>query len=422
MKTKPILPNSLRLSTITGFFLKLLGVGLLFLMHTFLSRQIGSEGYGTFSYTLALTGLLAVIVPLGLPTALVRFIVEYQEKEQWNLFHGVILRSNQIVLASSILTALVLWLIANSKSTSDNLSVSLNFAILIVPLIAFIALHRKAFQGLQKPNTGTAFEEVFLPFTVLTGLFLFPIITASEALSIYVIASFIVLIISSIKLRLSLPPQSLNVPPHFRTRIWIAVALPMVFGQVSQTILNRTDILMLGVMTDMDEVGFYSAANRLAVLNTFVLSVVNTIATPKLAVAYYNHQPQKFQAIRSWMIKLSILGALPLFLLIMIWPKFLLSFFGTEFTQGNSLLRILNIGQFINAVTGPVGFILLMTGREKQFALSMAVVAMINMFGNFLLIPLWESLGAALMTATGVALLNGWQFWISKSILSTENI
>ena len=43
-----------------------------------------------------------------------------------------------------------------------------------------------------------------------------------------------------------------------------------------------------------------------------------------------------------------------------------MSIFGKGFIGGIWLLRILAIGQFINAVTGSVGYILTMSGHEKD--------------------------------------------------------
>jgi O-antigen/teichoic acid export membrane protein len=99
----------------------------------------------------------------------------------------------------------------------------------------------------------------------------------------------------------------------------------------------------------------------------------------------------------------------------LLFPQILLGFFGSEFVKGASVLRILAIGQFVNAVTGPVGLILLMTNKERHFALSMAVISGVNVLGNFLVIPVMGIVGAALVTTTSVALLNSWQFMLSRN-------
>ena len=55
------------------------------------------------------------------------------------------------------------------------------------------------------------------------------------------------------------------------------------------------------------------------------------------------------------------LVALPCFLLFVLAGDWVLLIFGEEFQVGHSTLSILSIGQFVNAMTGSVGLLLLMT-------------------------------------------------------------
>jgi O-antigen/teichoic acid export membrane protein len=194
------------------------------------------------------------------------------------------------------------------------------------------------------------------------------------------------------------------------------IALPMMFGKISQIIMNRTDVLMLGAMSNMETVGIYSAANRFSTIITFVLGSINIIAAPMLATAYHNADTDQFRVIIRKGMLWSIWGALPLFAIIIIWPQVLLGFFGTEFVQGAVLLKVLAFGQLLNAVTGPVGFALLMAGTERQFAFTVSVVAVGNVIGNLIAIPIWGALGAAWVTAASLITLNGWQFFLSNKI------
>jgi O-antigen/teichoic acid export membrane protein len=186
-----------------------------------------------------------------------------------------------------------------------------------------------------------------------------------------------------------------------------------VFGGLSQVIMNRTDVVMLGAMVDMSSVGLYSAANRIATLNTFVLGAVSTIAVPMMAAAFHAGRHRQNRTILRYTMLLSTLGALPLFAIMVLRPQFLLGVFGPEFTHGGSLLQVLAFGQFVNAATGPVGFALLMTGRERVFAWTMGAAAAGNVVGNLIAIPIWGAVGAAAVTAVSVVLLNGCQLLLT---------
>jgi O-antigen/teichoic acid export membrane protein len=87
-------------------------------------------------------------------------------------------------------------------------------------------------------------------------------------------------------------------------------------------------------------------------------------------------------------------------------PRWILALFGSGFTSGSTSLAILAGGQFVNVVTGSVGFILMMCGYEKLMRNTILGIALLNMLLNFLLIPWFGVNGAAIATAVSLALMN----------------
>jgi O-antigen/teichoic acid export membrane protein len=103
---------------------------------------------------------------------------------------------------------------------------------------------------------------------------------------------------------------------------------------------------------------------------------------------------------------------IPLFLGIMFFGKFLLSIFGEGFEHSLSVLRILCFGQIINALCGPVMYLLNMTGNEKKARNTMIYAAIINISANILLIPIFGLKGAAWATSITMILWNIWALLI----------
>ena len=153
--------------TIEAFIFHAVGVSMLFLMHIVLGRLIGPEGYGIYSYTLAVAGILALIVPLGWPTALMRFVAQYSEKQDWGLFRGVFIRSHQTTFISSLFFALLLVAVSYLVNIPSDKALSLRFSALLLPILSFVALRRKALQALHCIKSSIAFEEILLPLLVI---------------------------------------------------------------------------------------------------------------------------------------------------------------------------------------------------------------------------------------------------------------
>jgi O-antigen/teichoic acid export membrane protein len=84
----------------------------------------------------------------------------------------------------------------------------------------------------------------------------------------------------------------------------------------------------------------------------------------------------------------------------------LLRLFGPEFDLAYEPLLILLIGQTVNAGTGPVGYLMTMTGHQKPAAWRVGVATALTLTLDLLLIPKLGLDGAAIANALGTSLLN----------------
>ncbi|MCR9210312.1 MAG: polysaccharide biosynthesis C-terminal domain-containing protein, partial [bacterium] len=102
----------------------------------------------------------------------------------------------------------------------------------------------------------------------------------------------------------------------------------------------------------------------------------------------------------SWMT----LGmGLPLALFVLIFPGWLLGFFGPEFREGAQVLRALAIGQVANVASGSVGGLLVMTGHQNvslkiSFGTAIGMIAL-----TLILVPWLGILGAGIANALSVS-------------------
>jgi O-antigen/teichoic acid export membrane protein len=214
-----------------------------------------------------------------------------------------------------------------------------------------------------------------------------------------------------------MPVEARKVRPEYRTGYWMRTALPMVFGGLGMIILNRMDMLMLGPLAGAEAVGLFSAASRYARLNIFAATAIGVVVPPMIAAAEQRRDVRQQRTVLFWATLLSLAFALPMFLLMVAVPGWLLSFFGSGFAEAGPLLRVLAIGQFINAATGPVGDALIMVGRQKAFAWTTGLFALANVAGNLYAIPAFGAMGAAAVSAicaTGMNLVLFYLFWSGR--------
>jgi O-antigen/teichoic acid export membrane protein len=184
------------------------------------------------------------------------------------------------------------------------------------------------------------------------------------------------------------------------------VSFPMFITGTLSAVISQVDILMLSAMKDAEEIGLYTLAFKLATLSSFFLVAVNTLAAPKFSELFSLQKYDDLKHVACQSSKLLFWITLPLTLIFAIFGKTILSFFGEEFIDAYYALLFLLFGQLINALSGSVGLFLNMTGREKQFAKTTLVIAVINIIFNLVLIPKYGLDGAAFASMISLILWN----------------
>jgi O-antigen/teichoic acid export membrane protein len=84
----------------------------------------------------------------------------------------------------------------------------------------------------------------------------------------------------------------------------------------------------------------------------------------------------------------------------------LLSLFGKAFVPGQPVLAVLLVGGLVNAFTGVVGYLMILTGRERQALAIFACSLVASIVLNLLLIPRFSAVGAAMASSTATAAWN----------------
>jgi O-antigen/teichoic acid export membrane protein len=161
-------------------------------------------------------------------------------------------------------------------------------------------------------------------------------------------------------------------------------------------ILNQADIIMVGSMLTTKEAGLYSAASRLSTIVPFSIAMVNSVAAPLISQLYSQGRLQQLQKMIIIVAWGSLIVSVPLCLIIILGAKLFLGIYGPEFISGTIALSILAIGRLFVALTGSAGYLMSMSGFQKQAAIVLGIAAAANIGLNVILIPAFGIEGAAI--------------------------
>lgn len=379
-----------------------------------LARNLGAKGYGIYTYVFALISLLAIPAQFGLPSLVVRETARAQARGQWDLMRGLWRWSNQaagaLSLALVVLAGGVGWIWQDRFSHTELMTFTAG--LLLVPLIALGNLRGAALRGLRKVVIGQLPEHVLRPASLIGlsigALILYPAgqFTAATAMTLHVVAALLAFMVGAWLLFRFRPHELKAQPaPVYQARAWSLSALPLGMIAAMQLVNDYTDILMLGLFLDAEQVGIYKVSVQIAVLVSFPITAVNLVIAPHISRLHAAGELDRLQriltasAIGVFFSAGIVVGALCLF-----GTQLIELVFGPEFRGSYEPMIVLAAGQLVVATLGSLVTIANMTGHEHAAAKIIGIGAMTNIGLNALLIPRYGIMGAAIATACSLLL------------------
>lgn len=412
-KNNDCLKNRLIKGIAGSFGLKVAASGIAFVMSIVFARFLGTAGIGTYSYATTWANLLSIPATLGIDELIVREIAIYRTKSQWELMAGLLRWSSLVVLSFSIgLTLVATAIVWGIKGDSDTtVFIAVVLAMVTIPIASLRNLRLGAMRGLHRIVSGQIPDAVFAPTIVLALTFLAYLLFPQNfnvfwVLGFKIIAIVITFFIGSLWLWRSLPLQVKQAKTQFEGKQWLFAALPFMFLGTTQLINSRIDVIMLGGIQGVKAVGIYTVIIGITRLTIFIHHSALSVLAPNIATLYSEGKLKQLEKL----VQKSALGVFLFSLLIggtiMLLGNFVLLIFGSEFLAGRTAMNILILGQIFNALTGPVGLVLNMTGHQNYTAIATGISAFLNAMLNFLLIPQWGINGAAIATTLSLVIVS----------------
>jgi len=380
-------------------------MGILFGLATSLiiARYYGADVVGIVAIVNSILAIFGIFALMGTNTAVLRLIPEYLQKYSLSSAYELYKKTISIVFGLSLLGTLVLYLSSGLLSEyafhKPSLEHFLVIASLFIGIQAMVPIHQDVIRGLQKINLYAVMQ--FLPSFL--NFFLIVIVTFFffyKYNPVYVIfaSSTMMLIITFIAVQRSFKTTASIYDTEYtvtRSEI-ITLSFPMFLANGMFIVIEQTDTMMLGIMRSEAEVGIYSIAFKLAMMTMLIFTAVNSMAAPKFSQLYHSGKMEELKQVAQKSTKLIFWINLPIFIIYILLGEFLLKLFGSEFTMGYYPLIILAMGQLILAMVGSVGHFLNMTGHQNVFKNIIIIGGVLNIILNFILIPNYGIIGAAI--------------------------
>jgi O-antigen/teichoic acid export membrane protein len=388
------------ISKVSGFILLLIYV-----------RTLTLEEYGLVELILVTFSLLNMILPLEITQGVARFFRE-----------SSLVQREKIISTSLAFTALVflfpilgsLLLLTFFEDFSFGASIDATTLILITFYMFFCSLQRLVENQLRWSLMPKEYSYLaifgFISLLVFTWYFLYisqlnilGFVIASLLSSILSVMYGIYLISSKINLSLRISKDVLITLLNF--------SYPLVFSSAAFYVFNYSDRWMLQLFDSTQSVGLYGGASRIAILAVTIHILLRSAFMP---LVYDRYKEAKTPEDISTIFSLITVLGLIMVGCISVYSKPLVTLvLGENYLQSASIVTLISVSLILmNSYFYAPGIAI--AKKTKLIAFISLICALVNIIGNFFLIPLFSIKGAAISSVLASIILVGMYFFFGQ--------
>lgn len=377
-----------------------------------LTSQLAPADFGTYSLALTVISITGAFATLGLNEGVPRYIAFFRGRHEEQKLPELIISAMLMGLIAGLLSILVSpslfhSLAENGFDAEGKILPVVRILILAVPFTILLNLTVAVYRGFGRTSVNMYFYNIIRPASLLVFAIVAVVIGSSlngvvfaDLLSM--IFTFGIMAVYFIKR----PPikretkQKRKIQFSDTTRQLIRYSFPLLITATLLNLMSWIDTIMLGYFKSAEVVGIYNAVYPLVGFLSLVIASMGYVYVPVTSKLWGQNNTAPLGSIYSVMTKWCFLLTFPLFALIFVYPEyFITKLYGAQYVGGATALRILAMGFIANSYFG-FNYHTLLASGDSDFLMKCSVAsAGINAVINFLLIPEYGMIGAAIGTA-----------------------
>lgn len=368
-----------------------LGIGLV--IGILVARYLGPTNYGKLNYVITFAIIVESITSLGLDNIIIKKVVVLKDRQFEILDTALSLR----LLSSLILIPIAIILIHLLR---NDYTISL-LAYVILGSVVFRALDVTDFWFQSYIDSKYVVFSKIISFSIYGVTRLFFIYVGSTVIN-FGIAFLIEGVLRSVLLGWFYLKKS-GTSFHFNfdwmlSKLLVKESWPLLFSAITVMIYMKIDIIMLGSISNDNEVGLYTAAVKISEV-LYNIPVIITATLFPLILKYKEESDVLFNKRMQMLYDFMSISMLIISVLIFLVSDQIISLlFGLEYLQSSKMLAIHIWSSIFITFSLIRGKWLIAKNLEIYTALTQGLGAIANIILNLLFIPKWLGIGASIAT------------------------
>ncbi|WP_173180002.1 flippase [Desulfosarcina ovata] len=390
----------------------IVGKAFIFLLTVYLARSLGASNVGIYFLGVTIVHTMAIFAVAGLNVGMVRYVAIYRGRGDDRRLKGAVLFAAVVSFLIGLAMVGIVYLSGEWAATKlfnkPALREALYWLVISIPFECLMRVFLSATRGLKHMHYTAIIENwswtglrLLLAIVLISGFGM----GLKGAFMAFLISSVVTATLALIAAARVMPLLDRSVKPIYEAGEILRFSLPMLFTALIYDLVSHLDILMLGLFVSASDVGIYSVAVRIVQLGQVVFMAFQPIFQPFVAELNDKKEHDRLQKLLQALTHWSVMLSLPVFLSLLVFPEFFLSFFGNGFVPGAKSLSILAASLVFSTLSNLPAAILFMSGRSDLSLINNLTVLLINAILNYLLIPIFGIVGAAMATGTSYLVL-----------------
>ena len=358
----------------------------------YISRVLGAENIGIYSYTLSISAFFILFGSLGIALYGKREIAYHQKnKEEYSKIFW------EILILRMILMSISLVIFYFSFVTKEQYQIY--YRILMLEILANCVDISWFFQGLEEFKK-TVIRNMIVKVISIVCIFVF--VKDKNDLTKYFLIYVLSILLGNISLWFYLPKFLTKVKLKY-LKIWrhIKPTLYLFIPQIAIEVYTLLDRTMIGaIISDKSEVGFYDQSQKIIKMLLTMITSLGTVMLPRIASNFASGKKKKIAKYLKKSFNMVFFLSFPMiFGIISVSSIFVPKFFGEGYGKVAILMNVISPIILFIGLSNVIGTqYLLPIKRQKEFTISVVCGAIINFIINISLIWKFGAIGASIGT------------------------
>ena len=382
-----------------------------FLTIPYISRIVGVEGVGVYSYTYSIAYYFMLFTMLGVNNYGNRTIAKHRNNKIKLTESFINIYLIQLVMGLIMLATYLIYVFSFNVEYKAVAAIQSLFIVSAILDINWFYFGIEEFKKTITRNTAFKVANAALVFIVVKtpdDLWKYTLImsgmTLASQLFLWV---FLKNYISFAKINFK------KIKNHLKSDIILFVPV------LAISIYKIMDKIMLGIITGVNEVGFYDNAEKVLTIPITIITSLGVVMLPRMSnIVSKGNNRQMEQYIHKSIIFVMFLSFAMSFGLLSISDTFSIAFFGQQFSRVGIILSLLSltlpITSFANVIRTQY---LIPQEKDKVYIKSVLFGAIANLILNIILIPIWSGVGACCSTIIAEFIVMAYQAMSVKKYL-----